>query len=501
MNLPVYAKLFGGMALVSGTFAVLIGVSARQEWQLYSTGTPTPADVPLASLTTDGAGGNLHVHVTDLQFGPAYALETTYGTWERIWIPVLSRGRVRAVVKTSDVKDAGQLGEFRARPGVTGVVTNDLPTLKSVEFERLRASYPDVHFYSLPVIEEGRRFPTAGSVWRMIGVTAELTALAAVTGLVALVIALRKRRPACRAGEAATAAPARPGGNGPGALPRPEGPASAVTGGPGVAVGAGFVALRPAELPEDAAAGAPSSQGDRNLGGLRRFFSAGDLFVHGIGCGVYWLLLWGGIVALVLEQAKPGQPYSLCAFVAGAILPAVVAIAVGVLVRRDAAALYAEGVVSWRWGRTMACRWDEVESVAGKLRLPGRSALSRSAETLRLRMVDGRTVVFGDLRDEDELVDAIYHEVLGRQLPRALAAIRRGETVSVGPLLFRSDGIGDDNGQWLARGDVESVSVRGDKIVVQRYGARTPWWSGDLEIPNAALLLELATACRRGEFG
>ena len=54
---PVYARLFGFMAFLSGTLAIIIGGVAREDWRLYSTGTATPVDVSLIDLTTDGSGG------------------------------------------------------------------------------------------------------------------------------------------------------------------------------------------------------------------------------------------------------------------------------------------------------------------------------------------------------------------------------------------------------------------------------------------------------------
>jgi hypothetical protein len=102
----------------------------------------------------------------------------------------------------------------------------------------------------------------------------------------------------------------------------------------------------------------------------------------------------------------------------------------------------------------------------------------------------------------DELADAIYEEVLlRRQLPQALATIRRGETVSVGSLLVRSDGIGDHDERWLAWRDVEAVGVLREMMIVRRSGARVPWWSGKLANLNAALLLELAAVCRSDGVG
>jgi hypothetical protein len=496
------AKVLGLMALLSGVFAILIGWMAWRHWREYCTGTPMPVDVPLAALANGGASTNMRVHVTDLEFGPVCAIEANFGIWERVWVPVLSNGRVLAVVKTTAVKDDAQLREFCSRQDVTGIVTNDLQSLRLEKLIELTKNYPGVRFHSIPVIEEGRTLPTPGSIWGEAGVTAELSILAAVVGLAALFAALRKERRMCRSEGIATAEPSHSSNEGSGDPRRAEGLSAGVTVAAARPVGEGIAALRAEELPISAGIAATSSREGRDLGALRRFFPNSGFSATAIGCGSYWLLLFGGIAALGVEQAKPDQFFWTYCFLGMVVIPAVFFISVGILALRDSAALYDDGVVSWRWSRATACRWDEVERLAGELRVYGRSYPGRASETLRLHTVDGRTMRFGAVRDMDELADAIYEEVLRRrQLPQALAAIRRGETVSVGPLLVRGDGIGEHDGRWLRWDDVEEVGLFRERIVVRRYLSRSPWWSGSLANLNTALLLELATACRRAEFG
>jgi hypothetical protein len=495
----VYAKLFGFMAFLAGSVALAIGGTAREDWRIYSTGTPTPVDMSLADLETDG-GRHSHVHVTDLSFGQRYAIDTRYGRWTCVWIPLISRGRVRAVVVTTDVKDEEQLREFCSRPDVTGVITNNPHSLSSAKVVELQKSYPGIHFSSLPVIHTGRPFPTEGSIWRSIGATAGLGALAAVTGLAALVIALRQRQRGQRHEAIEPVQPALLIGEGAGA-PRPADPTSeGVTVAPARALGEGSGALWRAELPRDAVVSAPGSSGG-GLGALRRSFQAGNGGLMAAGWGAFILLFWGSVAVFALDRTKPDQLFTACAGVGVSAVLAAIFVVAGVSTRGVSAALYAEGVVSKQWSRATPCRWDEVESVAGMLHVLGQSNPRQTLRILRLRTVDGRTLTFGGVRDMDELAAVVYHEVLRRQLPRALAALRRGETVSVGPLRLRGDGIGGPGEQWLAWDDVEEVAVRGKNIVVRQYGARGPWWSGESETPNAALLLELATACRRGELG
>jgi hypothetical protein len=440
------------MACISGIFAVLVGVLAWQDWRVFAAGTPTPVDVSLASLTTKGVNGNPHVRVTDLQFGATYVVETNNGAWNRVWVPVLFGGGVRAVVKTFNVSDEGQLRALCSRRDVTGIVTNDLHSLGSAEVGKLTANYPGVDFYSLPVIEHARVFPTAGRVWSLTGASLGLLTLAAGTGLAS---ALRSRREKEQAGQ--------------------------------VSVPATAAATRPA--------------GGEGLGELRRVFPTGHLGKSAIGGGAFFLLLLGGFAVFALTHSKPEDLYAGYIVLGSLAMACVLLIVVGVAQLRDSAALHADGLTCRRFGKAMSCRWDEVESVRGMVRVPTRFQPAYLGGPLLVRTVAGKTLRFGDVQDIGELIDAVYQEVLRRQLPRALETIRRGETVSIGPLRFDGTGVGDRRGRSLAWDDVEEVGVPRDKIVIRQVGARWPWWTGSMAMPNAGLLLELATACRRGEVG
>jgi hypothetical protein len=441
------------MAMLGAVFGGICSLLAWQDWRVYSTGTPNPVDIRLADLTTNGAGGNLHVHVTDLQFGNAYVVEKKNGAWNRVWVPVATPGgQVRAVVKTFSISDEGQLRGLCSRPDVTGIVTNDLHSLGSEETAKLANNYPGVDFASLPIVEQGRVFPSIERVRVVIGGAVGLWGVAAVTGLLALVFNRREKRQA-EMGEAITAptaAPAPPGGEG--------------------------------------------------LGELRRTFPAGGLGKSALGGGIFFLLLFGGFAAFALANTKPQELYQGYIVMGSLGLLFVLMILGGIAHIQDSAALYADGVVCKRRWKTMACRWDEVQSIQGMLPIPTRFQPMYLGGPMTLRRADGQSLTVGDIANAGELFDAVYQEVLRRRVPQALQAMRNGETVPIGRLRLDRTGISGRWGQPLAWEELERLEVERSKIIIRQKGSRRAWTTLSLATPNAGLLLDLTQAVRRGEL-
>jgi hypothetical protein len=235
------------------------------------------------------------------------------------------------------------------------------------------------------------------------------------------------------------------------------------------------------------------------LGELRRTFPTGGLGKSAIG-GIFFLFLFGGIAALALANTKPQELYQGY-FVMGSLgLMIVVMILGGMAHMRDSAALYADGLVCRRRWKTMACRWDEVQSIQGMLPIPTRFQPMYLGGPLNLRGTDGKVLTVGDIANAGELFDAVYQEVLRRKVPQAVQAIRNGETVTIGALRLDRTGISGRWGQPLAWEDLDRLEVERSKIIVRQKGSRRAWTTLSLGTPNAGLLLDLTQAMRRGEL-
>jgi hypothetical protein len=372
---------------------IFCGVLAWQDWMVYSSGTPDPVDVRLADLTTSGAGGNHHVHVTDLQFGNSYVVDIENDTWRRALIPALAGGQARAIIVTFGAKSEADLVALSQCSQVTGIITNDLHSLGRQEMARLRVSYPGVDFSKLPVVEDGHPFPSRGCVVLAICGTATLAILSAVTGMLWSISTLRARRQAA----------------------------------------IGFAAV--ADVPSERLAG---SEG---LGDLQRVFLTRVWGRNIIAESTFVIFLFGAFGMCAANHTEPEQmAWMLLVFGSFGAL-GVVGILLGLITLGDRVELYADGLVCHHWCKTRACRWDEIESVGGFLRVLIASRRGLAVGPLRLRCADGRVVAVGDTSCTPDLANAIYEEVLKRQVPGALTAIGRGATVNVGPLRVSDTGI------------------------------------------------------------
>jgi hypothetical protein len=446
MDTTLFKVMFWvGLAIAGGDAASVWG-----DWQFRRAALPEPTAVRLADLTAAGAGGNLHVRVTDLRFGSDYVYKTSYGSWDLVFVPVLADGRVRALVKSSRVQSAEELPSLVAQPAVTGVVVNDRYTLGTEEANQLAQKYPGVNFASLPVIDDRKAIPTIGQM--ALGVAGGVLCLAVSAAGAALWLAER-RRP------------------------------------------------RPADGGEEPAAPPPAVLADvEGLGELRRTFPTDP----GVKALLVMLLtafaFITGVAVVLVPSAKP-RDFVLARVIGGVFeLVPLALIVVFLPSLNDAAALYAGGLASRSRRKTASCRWDEVESASGLVWVPRQTEGAYAGGPIRLRCADGKTVTVGSVDGGKELLDAVRAEVLGRQLPRALEAIRKGDSVACGPLRPGRRGIsgpGDQSLLWVEVGDVE---VSTDKIVVREARSGKPWWSGNLQTPDAALMLELVEAGKRGDL-
>jgi hypothetical protein len=454
-------RSFCGWTVLFGLgLAALAGFGAWRTWSVYLSGTPEPVEVRLADVTPEGAGGNVHVRIRDMEFGIDYvpSVNEKTGQWRSVVVPLLSGGRVRALLDSEHVADGNDLQALEKQPVLTGIVGPSPPyLLKPADVARLSARYPGVDFSSLPVLDVSQHFPTPLRVWTFTAVLAVGLAWAALAG----VLWGTSGRPVRVSAEAAS-----PAGR-----------------------------LR--------AAGYSPVEG---LGELHEAYTVGPKAGR-IFAAATFVVIFGGFGSAVLFGSDPAE-FSL-AWTVGISVIELAFVALFVYVAASPlhmAALYERGLASHYGRDTTACRWDEVESATGLLRHEVTISAKGTTSTLyvpgpiRLCCADGRVVTVGMVEDEMKLVNAVRHEVVRHQLSRALEVLGRGEKVSIGPLELDRTGIAGPGGWWVKWVDLGDA-WSGDKLVVQEQDSKKPLWSGSLSTPNAALLVELTEAARRGEVG
>jgi hypothetical protein len=127
--------------------------------------------------------------------------EDRQGNVTRAWVPLFPAMRAnkshrsQVVLITSRLPDSSEgIARFRDKTSTaTGLIINDVHSLRSQEKDNLESHYPDVDFSDVLLLEEGREPPSAGRVYGLLGGGGGLVFLGVVCGGLALIFALRGR--------------------------------------------------------------------------------------------------------------------------------------------------------------------------------------------------------------------------------------------------------------------------------------------------------------------
>ncbi len=180
------------VALLAILIGPVIGYIALQRQQVLNQGSPDPQTIRVADLGANGPGKNIHVKLTDFEFGDKYALTTRNGSWNAVCLAAFPVGRagdgraLRVCVRTSKVHGEEDLREFRHRATVQGVVVNSI-----YEWERdreyMKEAYPGADVGSIWVVQEGYTFPNRSEIQTMFTISSGLVGLAVFCGVGALI--------------------------------------------------------------------------------------------------------------------------------------------------------------------------------------------------------------------------------------------------------------------------------------------------------------------------
>jgi hypothetical protein len=144
-----------------------------EEKRLLDKGTPQPQRITLAELAAKSEVDNVHLTITDFDWGTHYvAEERKGGSLACVWFPLVPPGHneriprqsdnvIRVVVKSTKVRTDAEVQQLASRTELTGIVTNDIASMGANPAEKLYEYYPGANFKKAFVIEEGREFPNA----------------------------------------------------------------------------------------------------------------------------------------------------------------------------------------------------------------------------------------------------------------------------------------------------------------------------------------------------
>ena len=154
-------NFLGRLLFLVGLAAVLIG---GFDVSLLLRGTRSPEVVTITELGADDGTRNVHLAVTDFQFGDGFVLEEEEGEWKRVWVPILTpEGKWTdrpVVLHTTRVANEGDLDRLYQRETVTGIVTNFRQGLGSNQRKEFAKSYPSADLRGAIALELDGRFPS-----------------------------------------------------------------------------------------------------------------------------------------------------------------------------------------------------------------------------------------------------------------------------------------------------------------------------------------------------
>jgi hypothetical protein len=110
-------------------------------------GTTRPESVTIAQLGNPDGTSNVHLTVTDYRFGKHIVTLKEDGSWQRVWIPLLTEDgkwtQRPVVVHSKYIKNRAQLGAVLKRERVTGVASNFMQSLGSNQQQQFARFYPN----------------------------------------------------------------------------------------------------------------------------------------------------------------------------------------------------------------------------------------------------------------------------------------------------------------------------------------------------------------------
>jgi hypothetical protein len=228
------------------------------------------------------------------------------------------------------------------------------------------------------------------------------------------------------------------------------------------------------------------------LGAFQREYSASSQGRYEVVSGSAILV---GILAVgifALTHSKPGQLWIGILLIGGLAGALGVYIYGGIRKLGRRILFHADGMILREGGRTDIFRWEEVASVTGMLPVSFRGTPVHIGGPMTIELRDGRRFRLAHgYADPDVLANFIHDKVLACLLPPALAALQRGEAVSMGPLQLDRAGLrhGEQSLPWS---EFQGCSFTADDLTILRAGGQ-PWTTLKIaQVPNANLLLSLA---------
>jgi hypothetical protein len=136
---------------LTGRFLFIIGLGALLmggfQSSLLVRGTTRPESFTIAQLGDPNGTSNVHLTVTDYRFGKHIVTLKENGSWQRVWIPLLTQDgkwtKRPVVVHSKEITNPAELDDVLERAEVTGVASNFMKSLGSNQQQQFAKFYPN----------------------------------------------------------------------------------------------------------------------------------------------------------------------------------------------------------------------------------------------------------------------------------------------------------------------------------------------------------------------
>jgi hypothetical protein len=228
---------------------------------------------------------------------------------------------------------------------------------------------------------------------------------------------------------------------------------------------------------------------DTDLGSLRAEY------VRARGRNTVTLVLMGvaGLIGVLAAAMIEAATATVCVGAAGLAFIGLTAYGTFVALRDRGLAVrvYSDGLVETRGGRRTIVRWGDVDGVVHSVtRRSARRVESRERQLLTLTLKDGTRLEYSEaiLKGLREMAETVQHEIMVRELPRVVSALKRGQTVTYGKIQVGHRGITSAR-IFYAWDSLMDAREENGRLSIMCDGT---WHSLGLgAVPNAFVLVEL----------
>jgi len=163
--------------------------------------------------------------------------------------------------------------------------------------------------------------------------------------------------------------------------------------------------------------------------------------------------------------------------------------------------VFEQGMIETDTNGATDYRWDQIEWVTQAITIHRTNGIKTGTTYLyTVRRVDGKTTKITHFYDRiAQLGNTIADRVTDVQLPRAIDALRAGQTVTFGDLSLNMTGMASAGKGALPWTEIQKVTVNQGVVSVAKQGKWLSWSAKQArDIPNLFVFLALATRLAGG---